>query len=160
MHVIQTFLEWLQSTPLAVLVGEDWFPYVESTHVVFLAVVAGTILTVDARLLGIASRQLRFTYLSEQLLPWTWAAFVGSAITGSLMFIANATTYASNTPFLIKMSLLGLAGINMLYFQLVTFRSVQSWDAGKPSTAARAAGLLSIVIWCSVIGFGRWVGFV
>jgi hypothetical protein len=53
-----------------------------------------------------------------------------------------------------------LAGLNMLVFQLVTFRGVATWDADRPPPAARAAGTLSIVLWCSVIGFGRWIGFV
>jgi hypothetical protein len=158
--VNSSFFAWLQATPLAVSVSEDWFPYIESAHVVCLAIVAGTIFIVDTRLIGVTSRQLRFTYISDRLLPWTWGAFTCSAITGSLMFMANATNYISNTPFLIKMSLLLLAGVNMLYFQLVTFRTVQTWDAGRPSSAARAAGLVSIVLWCCVIGFGRWVGFV
>jgi hypothetical protein len=48
----------------------------------------------------------------------------------------------------------------MLYFQFVTFRSVQRWDNGRPIPAARAAGAISIVVWCAVIGFGRWIGFV
>lgn len=157
---MQGFLEWLQNTSLGVSIGENWFPYVESVHVVFLAVVAGTIFTVDARLLGLASRHLRFTYLSQRLLPWTWGAFVGAAVTGSLMFMANATTYAANKPFLIKMGLLVLAGLNMLYFQFVTHRDVARWDEGRASGAARAAGLLSILLWTGVIGFGRWIGFV
>ena len=156
----QTFFDWLQNTSLAVMVGEDWFPWVESAHVVCLALVAGTILTVDARLIGLASRQLRFTYLSEQLLPWTWGAFIGAAITGGLLFMANATSYIGNTPFLIKMCLLLLAGVNMLYFQFVTFRTVQTWDSGTPIPAARAAGVVSVLLWCGVIGFGRWIGFV
>lgn len=155
-----SFLEWLQNTPPAIAVGEVWFPYVESAHVVFLAIVAGTIFTVDARLVGFASRHLRVTYLSERLLPWTWGAFAGAVVTGGLMFIANATTYAANTPFLIKMGLLVLAGLNMLYFQFVTYRSVQQWDSGRPVPAARAAGLASLLLWGCVIGFGRWVGFV
>jgi len=153
-------LEWLQNSPLAVSVSEDWFPWIESMHVVCLALVAGTIFLVDTRLLGFTSRQLRVTYLSDRLLPWTWTAFVGAAITGGLMFIAGATHYASNAPFLIKMALLVLAGINMLYFQFVTFRSVQNWDTGRPSQAARTAGGISMTIWVLVIGFGRWIGFV
>ncbi len=157
--MFQSFFEWLQNTSLAVTVGESWFPYVESLHVVFLAAVAGTIFLVDARLLGIASRQLRVTYLSERLLPWTWGTFAGAVITGSLMFIANASTYAANTPFRIKLVLLLLAGINMFYFQLVTFRTIEKWDAAT-IPAARIAGGLSLVLWCGVIGFGRWIGFV
>lgn len=152
--------EWLQNTPLATTVSEDWFPYVESAHVVFMAIVAGTILIVDTRLLGLTSRQLRFSYLSDRMLPWTWGAFIGSVITGFLMFAAGATGYVQNTPFLVKMCLLVLAGINMLYFQLVTFRSVGNWDAGRPPQAARLGGLASILLWTGVIGFARWTGFV
>ena len=98
--------------------------------------------------------------ISDRLLPWTWTAFVGAAITGGLMFMAGATHYASNAPFLIKMGLLVLAGINMLYFQFVTFRSVQNWDTGRPVPAARTAGAISMTLWVLVIGFGRWIGFV
>lgn len=154
------FVEWLQNTPLAVSVSEDWFPWIESVHVVCLAAVAGSIFLVDTRLLGLTSRNLRFTYLSDKLLPWTWTAFIGAAITGGLMFIAGATNYVHNTPFLIKMGLLVAAGLNMLYFQFVTFRSVQNWDTGRPIPAARAAGAISLTLWCLVIGFGRWIGFV
>ena len=157
--MFQNFFEWLQNTSLAMVVGESWFPYVESLHVVFLAAVAGTIFLVDARLLGIASRQLRVTYLSERLLPWTWGAFVGAVTTGLLMFIANASTYAANTPFRIKLVLLLLAGINMIIFQFITFRTVEKWDTATVP-AARFAGGLSLVLWCGVIGFGRWIGFV
>jgi hypothetical protein len=155
-----SLFEWLQGTSLAVSVSEDWFPVVESAHVVCLATVAGTIFLVDTRLLGLTSRQLRFTYLSERLLPWTWGAFIGAAITGSLLFMANATTYIHNPPFLVKMVLLVLAGLNMFYFQFVTFRTVQSWDAGAPARAARIGGGISLALWIGVIGFGRWIGFV
>ena len=158
--MLDTFFNWLQNTSLAVLVGENWFPYVESAHVVFLALVAGTILVVDSRLVGFASRQLRFTYVSDQLLPWTWGAFIGAVVTGGMLFAANATSYAGNVPFRIKMVLLVLAGINMLYFQFVTYRGVAAWDVGRPPAAARAAGFISMALWCGVIAFGRWIGFV
>jgi hypothetical protein len=58
------------------------------------------------------------------------------------------------------MVLLVLAGLNMLFFQKVTFRTVSAWDSGTPPAAARFAGVLSIGLWCGVIGFGRWIGFV
>lgn len=154
------FLTWLQDTRLALMVGESWFPWVESAHVVFLAAVAGTIFMVDARLLGLASRHLRASYLSERLLPITWVAFAGAAVTGLLMFAANAVSYSGKTPFLIKMGLLLAAGLNMLYFQRVTWRGVASWDDGPPVPAARLAGAISMACWVGVIVFGRWIGFV
>jgi len=154
------FFEWLQNTALATTVSEDWFPWVESAHVLFMAIVAGTILIVDTRLLGLTSPNLRFSYLAERMLPWTWGAFIGSVITGFLMFAAGATHYVQNTPFLVKMALLVLAGINMMYFQFVTFRTVGRWDAGRPPTSARMSGLFSVLLWTGVIGFARWTGFV
>jgi hypothetical protein len=160
MSVIAQFCEWLQSTPLAVSISEDWFPMVESLHVIALATVAGTIFLVDSRLLGLTSPNLRFTYVSERLLPWTWGAFACAALTGSLLFAANAVTYYSNTPFRIKMVLLVLAGLNMLYFQVVTLRGVSTWDSGRPSGAARLAAALSLTLWVSIIAAGRWIGFV
>jgi len=153
------FLEWLQGTPLALYVGETWFPLVESLHVIAIAIVAGTIFLVDTRLLGLVSAKLPFTYVSDRLLPWTWGAFAASVLTGTLMFMGNAVSYYENTPFRVKMLLLLLAGLNMLFFQLVTFRSVAAWDSTRPPAAARAAGLISITLWCGVIGFGRWIGF-
>jgi hypothetical protein len=156
----QSFFEWLQNTPLAVLVGEVWFPWVESTHVLFTAAVVGSILIVDARLLGMGLKHLRITQIAKQLLPVTWIAFAGAAITGSMLFMANATGYIHNTPFLIKMCLLLTLGLNMLYFHVVTYRSVGKWDVGKPAPAVRAAGVVSTVLWVAVICFGRWIGFV
>jgi len=156
----QSFFEWLQNTPIGVAVGETWFPWVESTHVLFTAVVAGTILTVDARLLGMGLRKLRVTYIAQRILPLTWIAFAGAALTGTLMFMANATSYIHNKPFLAKMVLLLLLGLNMLYFHLLTYRSVEQWDNGRPAAPARAAGFISTVLWLAVIACGRWIGFV
>ena len=49
--------------------------------------------------------------------------------------------------------------LNMLFFQLVTYRGVANWNSARPPFAARLAAVLSIGLWCSVIGFGRWIGF-
>jgi hypothetical protein len=152
--------EWLQATPLAVSISEDWFPMVESLHVIALAMVAGSIFIVDTRLVGLTSPKLRFTYVADRLLPWTWGAFGCAAVTGTLMFIANATSYVNNIPFRIKMVLMLLAGLNMLFFQLVTYKGVAAWDMGRPPGRARMAGTMSLVLWCGVIASGRWIGFV
>jgi hypothetical protein len=80
-------------------------------------------------------------------------------VTGTLLFTSNATGYYDNTAFRVKMGLLVLAGLNMLYFQRVTFRGVFAWDQGQPPSAARLAGVISLGLWCGIIGFGRWIGF-
>jgi len=158
--VIHAFFSWLQSTQLAHIVSETWFPLVESLHVIALTLVAGTIFIVDLRLVGLASRHMRFTTLSEQVLPWTWRAFVLAVVTGGLLLAANAEGYYGNTPLRIKAVLLVLAGLNMAWFQGVVYRGVARWDAGRPPGPARLSGWLSLLLWTGVIVCGRWAGFV
>jgi len=141
-------------------VAQDWFPKVECVHVIAIAAVVGTIFLVDTRLIGLTSTKLSFLHISRRLLPWTWAGFILAVITGFLLFSSNAVAYYGNGAFRLKLMLMILAAVNMLYFELVTFRAVGSWEAGaKPPFAARLAGVLSMALWCGVIMTGRWIGF-
>ena len=108
---IQSLLQTLQDTTLATLIRESdsGFPALESLHVIGIALVLGTIVVVDLRLLGIAAHRPGALRLIKEMLPFTWVAFVTCVVTGVLMFMANATTYAQNPMFLGKMGLLALA---------------------------------------------------
>ena len=154
------FCQWLGNTSLGIAVAEDWFPKVECIHVIALATVVGTIFLVDTRLIGLTSTRLSFRGIASRLLPWTWAGFILAVITGFMMFSSNAVAYYQNGAFRLKLLLMALAAVNMLYFELVTFRNVAAWErSAKPPFAARLAGILSVVLWCGVIMTGRWIGF-
>lgn len=154
------FCQWLNDSPLGMAVADDWFPKVECVHIIALATVVGTIFLVDTRLIGLTSTRLSFRQIARRLLPWTWAGFILAVITGFLLFASNAVAYYQNGAFRLKLVLMGLAALNMLYFELVTFRNVAAWDAAaKPPFAARLAGVLSVALWCGVIMTGRWIGF-
>jgi len=135
-------------------------PIVESLHVLAAAVVFGTVFIVDLRLLGLPDLRRPVTRISHEMLRMTWAAFSISVIAGLLMFAANAHTYWGNTAFRLKMVALLCAGLNMAIFHVFTLRGVNAWDKDTmPPLAARAAGAASIVIWMSVFGLARWIGF-
>ena len=136
------------------------YPIIESIHVIAIAMVFGTILIVDLRLLGLASNNRPFTQVAKELLHLTWIGFAVAVVTGSLLFLPNASSIAININFQIKMGLLVLAGINMFIFEMVTARNTAAWDTALPTpTAARVAGFLSIGFWTAVIVFGRLIGF-
>lgn len=136
------------------------FPVVETIHVMAITAVLGLILIVDLRLVGLASRPYKVSRLTRTLLPSTWVAFCIAVISGSLLFSSNPVTYAGNLAFQMKLALIAGAGLNMLVFHFVTMRGIARWDdAAAPPAAARGAGLLSIMVWVGVVGFGRWVGF-
>jgi hypothetical protein len=137
-----------------------YFPFIESVHVMALALVFGTILVVDLRALGIASTNRSFTRVSTELLRITWCAFAISALTGSLMFVTNARVYAHNTAFQVKMVLLALAGLNMAVFHLTAGRNVAAWDqAPTAPKAGRITAGASLALWLGIILAGRVIGF-
>jgi hypothetical protein len=140
--------------------GSEWlFPIVETCHVLSLTVVFGSIVMVDLRLLGWTSRGTSMERLARECLPWTWTAWVLAAITGSMLFMSKAVTYAGNFEFRMKFICMALAAVNMLVFHFGAYRRVADWDMGAPPAAARLAGGLSVTFWLAVIFFGRWVGF-
>ena len=155
-------LNWLYALPLAdaIRTSAFLFPAIESLHVIAITLVVGSIAIVDLRLIGITSNRKPVSELSVEVLPWTWGCFVVAVIAGSLMFISNAPAYFANTPFRLKMVFIVLAGLNMLVFHFFTYRSVASWDRDVPALlSARVAGVLSLLLWAMVVGFGRWIGF-
>ena len=152
----------LEASPIGDFVAtNEWaFPTIESIHVIAIVIVVGTVAVMDMRLIGLASRYTAVTRMSRDTLPWTWAAFVIAAITGSLLFVSRATSYVINPWFLGKMVLLILAGVNMGVFHVITWRSVAQWDANSPlPRGAKLAGGLSLLLWVLVIFFGRAIGF-
>jgi len=159
---IVAFLKSLEASGLATRIRDSlWlFPLIESTHVIGLALVFGTIVIIDLRLLGIASTQRSFKRMASDILKWTWAAFALTALTGTLMFSTNAVVYYHNFFFRTKMLLLVLSGINMLIYELTAGRTIHSWDkAPSAPPAGKTAAAASLVMWISIIVMGRLIGF-
>jgi hypothetical protein len=159
---LQALWESLETSAVGIYVAEStWaFPTIESAHVIALVTVVGTIAVMDLRLLGWTSASYPVRAVSRDTLRWTWGAFVLAAITGSLLFVSNASGYAGNPHFQRKMILLILAGLNMGIFHLFTWRSVDNWDSDVAvPLGAKIAGLLSLLFWIGVVFFGRLVGF-
>jgi hypothetical protein len=165
MTMMTTFaraLTWLHDTPMADAIRESSFvfPLIESTHVLAITTVVGTISVVDLRLLGFTSKNRAISTLTKEVLPITWTAFVIAATTGFLLFSSNAINYAANPFFRAKMLLLLVAFCNVLAFHFILERNLEHWDeAPRAPPLARLSGGLSLALWISVIVCGRWIGF-
>lgn len=160
--MLTEFLTWLQNHPTTQYIGfTAWFPFLESIHVVAIALVVGSIVTVDLRLLGWAALRYPASRLTRELLPWTWAAFLVAAATGAPLFATRATAYAENPAFQAKFVLLALAGLNMVVFQFWTSRGLARWDESHATPPlAKIAGGASLVLWVGVVLAGRWTGHI
>lgn len=159
---MEEFLKWLAATGLATDIRNSLyvFPLLESTHVLGLALVIGTIAVIDLRLLGLASANRPFQRMASDILKWTWAAFALTAVTGLLMFTTNAVVYYHNFYFRTKMVLLVLAGANMLVFELTAGRTIHKWEnAPSAPPVGKAVAAVSLAIWIGMIFMGRLIGF-
>ncbi len=158
---LSSFWQSLEGSSLGVFVAEStWaFPTLESLHVMAFVTVLGTLTVVDLRILGLGWKDTKLTVLSHEALRITWIAFVCAAITGLLIFVSKATSYVINPYFKLKLVMMALAGLNMVVFQFITWKSVKEWDLGPVPLAAKLAGTLSLLLWICVVFFGRAIGF-
>ena len=160
--MIDQFLKAIADSAIATLVRENGvvFPWLEAVHVMAISVVVGTIAIVDLRLLGLASNSYAVSRLTRSMLPLTWTAFALAAATGLLMVSSQPERYLANFAFRMKMLMLLAAGLNMAVFHLLTSRGLALWDRDAPvPTAAKAAGIISMAIWVTIVALGRWIGF-
>ncbi|MDB6084480.1 MAG: hypothetical protein JWN43_2361, partial [Gammaproteobacteria bacterium] len=123
--------------------------------------VVGSIAMIDLRLVGASQTDRSVIDLTGEVLPWTWTSFAVAVCSGALLFSSNAVKYFGILPFRLKMMAILLAGINMLYFHFVTYRTAPAWHLqARVPTSARVAGGLSLALWISIVTLGRWIGFV
>jgi hypothetical protein len=135
------------------------YPSVEAVHIIGIAVLVGSILVLDLRLLGF-SRSLPVRRLAAHVLPWSAASFALIVPSGLAMFVAHAGELMANPVFPVKIGLILLAGANAGIFHAGVFRGAAQWDVDVvPPIAARAAAGLSLVLWLSVIACGRLLAY-
>jgi uncharacterized protein DUF6644 len=135
------------------------YPSVEIVHITGIALLFGSIVVLDVRLLGF-SRSVSVRKLASHVLPWTLASLLLIVPSGAMMFTAHATDFVTNPAFAVKVCLILAAFTNAGIFHAGVFRGAERWDVGvAPPLAARAAGALSLLLWISVIACGRLLAY-
>ncbi len=153
--------QWLDSTRLnaAMRMSTWFFPTFDVIHTLGIVLVAGTIMLVDLRLLGLALRGEPVAAMVRRIVPWTLRGFALMLVTGALLFCSEAVKLYHSPAFRIKLILLALAGLNALIFHLTIYRDVANWDHAAVPIRARLTGLLSLAFWISIIAAGRAIAY-
>ena len=157
------FCQWLEQTYVASAIRQSlWlFPAIETVHLLGMAFLVVTIVAFDLRLIGLILRQTRVSDLRRALLPWSWTAFAIQVITGALLFSSEAVKLFANPALRLKLLLIVLAGIQVAIFHQFGFRNLTTWDAApRTPMPAKLAGLISLVLWLSIVAAGRFIGFI
>ena len=135
------------------------YPIVEIVHISGFAMLVGSVVMFDLRVLGVA-KHIPLRSLSRFLLPWSWAALLLVIPSGMLMFSAHAADFLGNPAFKLKMALLVAALMNTAFFHTGPYQGVANWDRDTAAPmSARLSAALSIVIWFSVISCGRLLAY-
>jgi uncharacterized protein DUF6644 len=162
MMFLLSICQWVDSTRWSALVRQsNWlFSTLDTIHTLGIILVAGTIMLVDLRLLGLGLRSVPVAQLVARIVPSTLWGFGLMVVSGGLLFSSEAVKMYHSPAFRIKMLLLALAGLNALIFHRTIYRDVAQWDPASVVPArARLAGLLSLVFWIAVIAAGRAVAY-
>ena len=154
--------EWLHALhgwEVAALIRRSVFiyPLVNATHIFALALLIGTIIPADLKLLGLFRGVPSAPFL--RLMTTTSAVGLGLAVaTGFLLFSVQPLEYSANPAFLTKVGLVVLGTVNAL-----VVRFSRGWRGlrthGVSSTGLRIAAVLSMAIWISALLAGRWIAF-
>jgi hypothetical protein len=159
---LRGLFEYVSELPSSIGIRESLYfsPYLTVSHVIVMAFVAGLVLMMDLRLMGLANMRTPFSELQRRLFPWQMFAMTLAAITGLTLAWADPMRFYVNIFFWLKMLMLVLAAINALAFHYTTYYSVAAWDTA-PATpvAAKLAGGVSVVLWSLVIIAGRLIPY-
>jgi len=156
--MVQQAFAWIEATSLGVMVRESlWaFPILVGVHIMAIMLSVGLLVWFDLRLLGATMRTRPVAEGFRNLKGWMIAGFSLMFLSGALLFTAHAAKAYANNYFRAKIVLIVLAGINTAVYHVTIDRRREEWsDAAVPPLGARTAGLVSLVLWFSVIAAGR-----
>ena len=152
---------WLEHSGAATaLRTSTWaYPSAEVAHLLGLGLLVGTAFAFDMRLLG-AARRLPLDGVAAFLLPWARTGFALMAISGLMLFAANATTMITGL-FATKLAAIALGVANASLFHRGVFPGVAAWNVdATPPVPARLSAVVSLTCWTTALVCGRLLAYV
>ena len=153
-------LSWMESTAYSewIVAGLVGWPLMLSMHAVGLAIVVGIVLVLNLRMLGLF-RPIPYVAISD-LMTYAWIGIALNIFSGFSLFMAQATFYITNFPFLTKISFIILGIANVHYTQKVLRREAAVWDTSDavPQISIVLAGT-SLIFWVLAVVGGRLIAY-
>jgi hypothetical protein len=134
------------------------YPFGNVVHVLGVALLVGSILALDFRMLGFARANVSVESASRLLTPVAIAGILMLVPGGLILFIADAGPLAANTLLRWKLSLVAVGLLNAILFRRWWGGRLKTWDADAPRVA-RAQIVASIAIWLTVPTLGRLIAY-
>ncbi len=152
------FFEWAETSLLG-SIGKTYggvYAIGQSLHLMSLALLGGTVLVTDLRLLNIMLKDVPSEVVVDNAHKWFKLALIVIMATGIFMAAAVATRMYYNPFYWAKMATL-LVGIAFVF--AIKRPLLKRPHADINPMALKLIALASITIWFSVAATGRWIGF-
>lgn len=128
------------------------YPALEVVHILGIALLVGNLVLLEIRVWGLG-KALPVKALAQLSLSVALAGFAVAAMSGLLMFAAQAAELLANRAFVIKMGLIMLAACNAAWFH-------GRGSLMKLDGLAKLQSLLSFLIWVAAMACGRWIAYI
>jgi hypothetical protein len=153
-----TILDWMERSALGEWVASSQYGYyvMLAFHAVGLAMLVGSMMVIDLRLLG----RLQGIGLKalEPLSKLAWYGFVINALSGVALFFSEANKMFFSATFRWKISLVFTGVIALAVMQRTVFRPIAA--SGAPiTTNAKLQAAFSLAVWAAVIIVGRLIAY-
>src|SRR5262252_11031941 len=158
MSDVPAIIHWMQNSDIGTGIRESiwFFPIIETTHVLALALSVGVLIWFDLRLMGWGMKHQPVSQVHKQVMPLAFVGFAIMMLSGVLLFWSEAEKCYLSGFFRVKVLFLILAGLNAGIFELGTKKSIEDWyKYPVPPPKARMGGLISIRSGTAVIIAGR-----
>jgi hypothetical protein len=158
-HFLLWFCNWADFSFFGAGVRNSaWlFPCIEIIHLLALGILGGTILIVNARLLGLRFTEEPVAELARDVQPWMYTSLGTVLVSGFFLFSSESLKMYDNPAFRIKMAALVLA----IIFSFTLHRKLKRSDERYLAAAwSKWAAVISLVLWSSVGLAGRAIGYV
>lgn len=154
------WLEWLENTGVARMVQESsWgYPLILSSHAVGMAILAGIVLMINLRILGLASGIPLASF--KTMYRFALIGLVINAASGTLLFVANPDAFYESNPFRIKIILLIVGVTLMVRMSRRLFSAGASSQTVATVNQSKLTAAISILVWIGVIVSGRLIAYV
>jgi hypothetical protein len=132
------------------------YPGILFMHTIGLGLLVGANTAINLRILGVARRMSLAPM--ESFLPVMWLGFWINAVSGSILFVADATTKLANPAFAVKMGCIALAVVNIFLIRRYVFRD-PGLDRGPVPAIGKVLAVTSLLLWTGAITAGRLMAY-
>jgi uncharacterized membrane protein YgdD (TMEM256/DUF423 family) len=160
---VKQFALWLSTTAPSVFIQEHntWaIPAIQSIHIVGIALVMGSVLMIDLRILGWAWVDQTLRQTVSRFGPWLTGSLWLLLATGILMVIGEPVRELVTLSFWLKMSLVAVGALGAAIFQRMLGRHEQHWeDTLVHRRSVKAVAIFTFLIWVCIIVLGRLIAY-